>query len=101
MPNGRCLSEDEILALSEGAMSAELLAAAQDHLDFCPACRRLLVAASQTASATERTPESAREDTGAELVELPVGRGTPIGRYLVTGVLGAGAMGAVYAAYDP
>lgn len=41
------------------------------------------------------------EDTAPGVAPGGLGRGTSIGRYVVLDLVGKGAMGAVYAAYDP
>ena len=68
-----CYSPDELLALVSGADDD---AAIHDHLDRCDACRAALAAATR-----------ARLEPGGD-------------RYVVIDVLGAGATGVVYAAYD-
>src|SRR5262245_59527588 len=59
-------------------LAADVVAALEDHLDRCAACRRLC---SELARATRRV------DT--------------IARYQLRGMIGSGAMGTVYAAFDP
>src|SRR5437868_6014927 len=76
-----CLPDDTLLALADGALAGETLDAVQTHLDSCPTCRRLLVALSGSADEASGDP--------AEALELPVGKGTRIGRYVVESVLGA------------
>lgn len=99
MITGHCSSDDEFLALAGGTLTANGLEAAQTHMDRCTSCRRLLVALSR---ATTNVPsDECSERAGEPQLDLPVGRGSSIGRYVVEGVLGAGAMGVVYSAHDP
>ena len=78
-----CLDDDTVLQLVSGTLRDG--AAAHEHLDACRACRELVASA-----APDSTPEWAHLEIGAQL-----------GRYRITAVLGAGAMGYVFAAHDP
>ncbi|MEM9492267.1 MAG: hypothetical protein AAGC55_24180, partial [Myxococcota bacterium] len=70
----------------------------------CPATvERIGPARASAASAATASATTAGANTvgiAAAEAEL-LGRGAVIGRFLVTGTLGAGGMGIVYSAYDP
>ncbi|HWL88500.1 MAG TPA: serine/threonine-protein kinase, partial [Polyangiaceae bacterium] len=92
-----CLGPDDIVGLVEGQLAGDELAQAHAHLGQCAACRRHvsdLIKASRESG--PRSTELRPEKRGAFL-----SRGTAVGRYLVDGWIGEGAMGIVYAAYDP
>jgi tRNA A-37 threonylcarbamoyl transferase component Bud32/tetratricopeptide (TPR) repeat protein len=84
---GGCLDENTILELIEGALDAARAAEVAAHIDACSACRGLVARA-----AGGETPA---------LGGAPLRRGTTLGRHVILEAIGAGAMGAVYAAYDP
>lgn len=86
-----CL-DDEGLALLLGPAAGADRTAALAHLGDCGRCSALvaeLVQLSMRGSTSPATPSEV----------LP--RGAELGRYLMLDRLGAGAMGTVYAAYDP
>jgi serine/threonine protein kinase len=84
-----CLDENALFELSLGQLDGAALTLAEQHLDVCPRCRR-------AAAAMLRASEAAAPPAPA-LVK----RGAAIGRYLVVERVGVGAMGQVFAAYDP
>lgn len=100
-----CLDDNALLDLVEGRLDAERRVAALAHTDGCDACRVLLVEAmraarADTSVATDETQAaSGSEDSGAASPLLRPGE--RVGRYVVLGVVGAGGMGVVYAAFDP
>ncbi len=81
-----CLDDDTLLALSGGHLEGPGLEAAERHLDECAACRRALALGLESNRRT-RVPVLTVGDT--------------LGRYVVLERIGAGAMGQVFAAWDP
>lgn len=81
-----CLDDNAIAALLDGEVLPAERAVLTAHLDACEACRGLVADAFPTEAAT-----------GPRVL----GPGTTLGRYVVLEAVGAGAMGVVYAAYDP
>ncbi|MFT3694101.1 MAG: protein kinase [Kofleriaceae bacterium] len=78
-----CFDDNLVTELVSGTLPLEEQVAVQEHLDTCVACRELVGAAAADAAWEHLEP------------------GARVGRYRVTGVIGAGAMGVVYAAEDP
>jgi tetratricopeptide (TPR) repeat protein len=81
-----CLDDDTVLRMIEGELAPPALAAADAHLDGCAACRDLLAVVARA-----QAPAAAGV----------LARGQVIGRYVVGELLGAGAMGRVYSAWEP
>jgi eukaryotic-like serine/threonine-protein kinase len=81
-----CLDDNAIVALLEPDVPERDRATWMAHIDSCPACRALVADAVRFEAA-----EGPR-------ILVP---GTTLGRYVVLETIGAGAMGIVYAAYDP
>ncbi len=79
-----CFEPERVLALIEGRASARELDEAEAHLDECASCRAVVTQVSR--AATQRPAFTA---------------GHRVGRYELAGLLGAGATGQVYAAWDP
>ncbi len=87
MMRTRCLDEVRVVSLIEGRLTTEELAATEAHIDGCDICRALLA-------------ELARDDEAKETGGA-VSPGEVIGRYVILTQVGAGGMGAVFAAWDP
>jgi eukaryotic-like serine/threonine-protein kinase len=85
-PATPCLAEDEALDFVDGALEPARRDEAARHLEGCTTCRLLV-------------SELARE--GAAPEERPAPGMVLGGRYVLGPLLGAGAMGVVYEAYDP
>jgi tetratricopeptide (TPR) repeat protein len=82
-----CLNEGEVQDLIEGNLGVDEEAAAKRHLDGCDECRALVA---------ETARSIVGQKAGGRLT-----RSQTVARYLILDVVGAGAMGVVYAAYDP
>ncbi|MCX5743545.1 MAG: serine/threonine-protein kinase, partial [Proteobacteria bacterium] len=80
-----CLDDNAIVALLEPDVPDRDRAAWMAHIDSCATCRALVV-------------DTVRLETEGPRILVP---GTTLGRYVVLETIGAGAMGIVYAAYDP
>ena len=88
-----CPSESEILDFVEGRLTTSGSNRVRAHVDACDACRELVATVADDVLRSGDDPDPADAD--------PWMRGTVIGRYTVLERVGAGGMGAVYAAYDP
>lgn len=91
MSMNACPSEASLAQLAQSGVG--LSDDALDHLDGCRNCRRVVAA---LAPSLPPAPDDS-EETG----NLPVARGSSVGRYLMLELLGVGGMGTVWVAYDP
>jgi tetratricopeptide (TPR) repeat protein/predicted Ser/Thr protein kinase len=83
---GPCLDENTVLELCEGSLDAARAGAAGAHIDDCATCRRLVALVA---------------GDGERAADAPLAPGATLGRHVILEAVGAGAMGFVYAAYDP
>ncbi|MFP2933416.1 protein kinase domain-containing protein, partial [Pyxidicoccus sp. 3LG] len=81
---------DLLAGLLGEAQRAEVLA----HVESCTDCQRVLAAAGSDSTV-------AKADADASAASAPLARGATLSRYVVLERIGSGAMGVVYAAYDP
>jgi tetratricopeptide (TPR) repeat protein len=92
-----CLSEQRVIDFVQGRLPPSEVHEVEAHIDGCAACRELVAQAAEAlieVSKRERT--GAPAETGA-----PLATGVRVGRYIVLELVGRGAMGTVYAVYDP
>jgi len=87
--SGPCLSDDVLFAFATGSIDELLRTRAEAHVADCADCRTVLAQAARALE--ECSPETAE---GAD-------PSRSIGRYRLTALLGAGAAGVVYRAFDP
>ncbi|HEX8794263.1 MAG TPA: protein kinase [Polyangiaceae bacterium] len=88
-----CPDDETVAALIEGRLQGDALRALTEHVDQCPSCRELV------ADAVRAVDVSGGKDEPT--AGLPLPRGARVGRYVVQGCIGSGAMGIVYTARDP
>jgi eukaryotic-like serine/threonine-protein kinase len=79
-----CLDDETVLGLVEGRLGDGVLATIDEHLDACASCRDVVTHVARTRTAIQ-----------------PLERGFTLGRYVVGELVGAGAMGRVYSAWEP
>jgi Protein kinase domain len=90
-----CPGREVLAELAEGTSPSQRRAAVMAHVEGCASCRTLV------ASALRSTATPSLGDTLPSIpVEGSIGPGLKLGPYLLVRLLGSGAMGSVYAAWD-
>ena len=89
--SGTCLDEEGIVELLQGTLAPAARETVASHLGSCSACRKVVAEMTLALSG----PAQAGADELA-----PLRAGATLGRYVVIGPVGGGAMGLVYAAFD-
>ncbi|WP_164014101.1 serine/threonine-protein kinase [Pyxidicoccus trucidator] len=87
-----CPAETTLSDLLAGLLPPEQRTGVLSHLEGCTDCQRALAAAGDD-------PVFSKADPDVSMA--PLERGATLSRYVVLERIGAGAMGVVYAAYDP
>ncbi len=94
-PPDSCPDEHALSGYATGGLTADAHARITAHVERCARCLELVGALAEldeTKSGSDRAPPR---------LDAQLHRGRAVGRYLVLQKIGGGAMGWVYAAYDP
>src|SRR6185503_3358302 len=91
-----CVDENRIVWFLRGELTARVADEVETHLDSCASCRDLFALVATTSLLPQLHALAPPEPLAGE---LPLG--ATVGRYTITGPLGVGGMGVVYAAHDP
>jgi hypothetical protein len=94
-----CFDEHTLLDFVDGRLSEGELHRISIHVAACAECRKIVgtLTSREGATGTVRTASASSEPTPAG----PLPPGATVARYRIESLVGAGSMGAVYAAYDP
>ena len=103
-----CLADESIFAFVQGRLHADSVPELEEHLSICADCRTVVAEtarffAESSASVTLKLASEARTvpEPSSPEPHVPLTPGTCVSRYVLAGVIGAGAAGIVYRAYDP
>src|SRR5262245_24338123 len=97
----KCLDEHAALDFVEGRLTPDAAAQVERHVDACGTCFALRAGLARLGSLRTDDRTSSDAPAGDEAPAKLLARGATIGRYVVLDIVGRGAMGTVYAAYDP
>ncbi|HEY2517320.1 MAG TPA: serine/threonine-protein kinase [Polyangiaceae bacterium] len=93
-----CIPEATLAAFAEGQVDSGDHSSLEDHLAKCVDCRAILA----RAAGVSRPLDAVTSLTGPSMeLDETLPTGTRVGRYVIEGLIGRGAMGAVYSASDP
>ncbi len=93
-----CLGVDTLAAFAEGRGDERAYERIEEHLADCADCRVVLTRA---VGVHRSQGQSSGRCSGAEVDGEQLAPGVRVGRYVIQGLIGRGAMGTVYAANDP